>query len=435
MNSRSLWSPRVRTIAIGLLLALVFAALVTVAQAQTYAVIHNFSGGGDGGNPHVGLTMDAAGNFYGTTYNGGNQTCSGGCGIVFRLARSGSSWVLNPIYSFAGGSDGAHPYSRVAIARDGTLYGTTYQGGTGCAGAGCGTVFHLTPSPTAPRTALASWNEEVLYRFTGEEDGANPQGDLALDQAGNIYGTTLLGGSTSCSYGGCGVIYELRPSGRAWTQTVLYSPQLDSSGYTPTGGVILDRSGNLYGVFGAGGQYLSGAVYELSPPGSNWTEQTIYLFTSSYDGGRPVGGLIFDSPGNLYGTTTSGGDPVNENGTAFELSPVNGGWNFNAFYLFCCFTEVDPADKLLIDSAGNLYGTTVSNGNYNDGTVYKLSYSTAGWTSTNLPNFDGSDGSGPMSIVVSDANGNFYGTATWGGTSGTGCSGGFGCGVIWEITQ
>jgi uncharacterized repeat protein (TIGR03803 family) len=274
----------------------------------------------------------------------------------------------------------------------------------------------------------------VLYRFTGQGDGANPQGDFVLDQAGNIYGTTLLGGSTTCFYGGCGVIYQLTPSGGAWTQTVLYSPQLDGPGYAPTGGVILDGAGNLYGVFGAGGQDLSGAVYELSRSGSNWTEQTLYLFTGGYDGGRPVGGLIFDSTGDLYGTTTSGGDPVNANGTAFELSPVAGGWNFNAFYLFCCYTIVQPADKLRIDSAGNLYGTTVANGNYNDGTVYRLSYSSSGWTSTSLHNFDGNDGSGPMSIVVSDANGDFYGTAAWGGSSGTGCTGGYGGGVIWEIT-
>ena len=150
--------------AAGLALAIIFvlAPVATpAAQAQTFTVIHLFTGGGDGSYPKAGLTMDAAGNLYGTTYSGG-----GGNGVVFKLRNSGSGWVLTPLYSFAGGNDGADPYGRVAIAQDGTLYGTTNNGGgSDRMGYGCGTVFHLKPSPSAPKSALAPWNETVLYRL------------------------------------------------------------------------------------------------------------------------------------------------------------------------------------------------------------------------------------------------------------------------------
>ena len=176
--------------AVVLILAVTFA--IPGAEAQTFTVLHNFTSGGDGASPRAGLTMDAAGNFYGTAYFGGTAGagCGLGCGVAFRLRHSGSSWVLTPIYSFTGGNDGANPYGRLAIAQDGTLYGTTYLGGgtSSCMGYGCGTVFHLAPSPTAPRTALAPWKESVLFRFTGVYNGANPQGDVIFDRSGNIYG-------------------------------------------------------------------------------------------------------------------------------------------------------------------------------------------------------------------------------------------------------
>jgi hypothetical protein len=414
-----------------LVLAVVADAL-PAAQAQTYTVLHNFTGGADGGVTQVGLTMDAAGNFYGTTYYGGNnELCAGrNCGTVFKLARSGSGWILAPIYSFAGGTDGANPYSRATIAPDGTLYGAASTGGgTGCNGVGCGAIFHLTPPLTAPHSAVVTWNETILYRFTGASDEAHPWGDLTLDQAGSIYGTAARGGSTTCSAGGCGVTYKLTRSGNTWTETTLYSPQLGDPVY-PAGGVVMDGSGNLYGVFEESGQYDGGAVYELSPSESGWTEQTIYRFTSGTDGGNPLGGLIFDSSGNLWGTTTSGG---NGSGTAFELSTVNGGWSFDAFYAFASGSLNVPSDKLLMDSAGNLYGTTSSFLD-NSGTAYKLSSSNGSWTESDLHQFDLSNGSVPMSVVVSDANGHLYGTASAGGSSGSGCLLGNGCGVIWEIT-
>ena len=198
---------------VALTFAIVFALTVVLsqsAQAQTYTVVHNFTDGEDGGCPAVGLTMDPSGNFYGTT-----QHCVGCTGTVFKLSHSGSGWVLTTLYSFAGGSDGSCPSGRVALARDGTLYGTTTYDGSG----GFGTVFRLSPWPTAPKSVLAPWSKVVLYSFTGGSDGAWPEGDLTLDQSGNIYGTTPYGG-----YYGQGAIYELAPSSGGWTETVLYSP-------------------------------------------------------------------------------------------------------------------------------------------------------------------------------------------------------------------
>src|SRR5208337_3687609 len=195
--------------AVALAMAIVFSLTVLVtqsAQAQTFTVLHAFSGEAGGDEPQAGVTMDAAGNLYGTTYLGGIFDCPDGCGIVFKLGKKGSGWILTPLYSFVGGSDGAYPDGRVAIARDGTLYGTTNEeGNSGCGGIGCGTVFQLKPSASAPKSALAPWTHTVLYNFTGS-DGAHPQGDLTFDRPGNIYGTTEYGGADNI-----GVIYELTP--------------------------------------------------------------------------------------------------------------------------------------------------------------------------------------------------------------------------------
>src|SRR5271166_1623673 len=182
-----------------LAIATVFALTVVLtqsAQPQTLKVLHSFTGGGDGASPGAGVTMDQAGNLFGTTASGGIDDN----GTVFRLSKRGSGWVLNPLYLFLGGSDGATPYARVVFGPDGSLYGTTYDGGgDGCSGYGCGTVFNLKPPATACKTALCPWTETVLYRFTGGSDGGEPSyGDLVFDQAGNLYGTTYYGGDTNC---------------------------------------------------------------------------------------------------------------------------------------------------------------------------------------------------------------------------------------------
>ncbi|MGA2372798.1 MAG: choice-of-anchor tandem repeat GloVer-containing protein [Candidatus Korobacteraceae bacterium] len=213
-------------------------------------------------------------------------------------------------------------------------------------------------------------------------------------------------------------------SGGGWTETVLYSAQPGEDGNNPLGGVVFDRSGNLYGVFWEGGLCDVGAVYQLSPLGSSWTEQTLYGFPCSGDDGLyPTGGLIIDQSGNLYGTTLESGS--SGGGTVFELTPANGGWTFNTQYSF--LGNVGPEAKLIMDAAGNLYGTTYYDGAYGAGSVFKLTPSNGGWTYTSLHDFSaGSDGALPVSNVVFDANGDLYGTASYGG--------GYGHGVVWEIT-
>lgn len=325
-----------------------------------------------------------------------------GSGTVFRLKRSGPNWIYTTLYIFTGGADGAHPYGRVAIAHDGTLYGTTTGGGSGN-----GTFYRLRPPAVPPRSALAQWNETVLHRFTGS-DGASPQGDLTFDQSGNIYGTTTNGGNA-----GGGAIYELAFSAGNWTETVLYSAQ----GYrTPSGGVVFDGSGNLYGVFEQGGSLGDGAVYELSPTGSGWTEQILY--GPGGEEWNPLGGLIMDPSGNLYGTSPDLG------GSVFELTHAND-WTFNELHDFG--GSEGPVDKLVMDSAGNLYGTTCGDGDFGSGDVFELVLSNGTWNARWLHSFTGgNDGSCPMSNVVFDANGNLYGTTLLGGT--------YGAGVVFEVT-
>ena len=410
-----------RVVTVAPAVAIVFTltvVLISSAQDQTFKVLHNFTGGVDGAYPFTGLSIDTAGNLYGTTFAG-----AAGYGTVFKLNHSASRWVLTTLYTFAGGKDGAGPYGRVALGQDGTLYGTTVAGGEERCNysgwPGCGTVFHLRPSPVAPQSLEAPWNQTVLYRFTGGYDGAAPQGDVTFDRSGNIYGTTNYGGKSF----GLGVVYELTASEGGWTQTVLYSPQSYAEGAYFYGGVVFSRTGDLYGVFSGGGPYGYGGAYKLSPSGSSWAEQTIYGFTGASDGYGSVG-LILDSSGNLYGTTEYGGS--GGGGTVFELSPANDGWNFNTLYSFSGGAGNGPWDKLVMDDAGNLYGTTAGAGGYGNGSVFKLTPSNGSWTYTSLHDFTGgSDGALPISNVAFDANGNLYGTASIGGA--------YGDGVVWEI--
>jgi uncharacterized repeat protein (TIGR03803 family) len=388
------------------LLLLAVVAGTGAAAAQIYSVVHTFSGGGDGGVPSTGLTPGPAGSFYGTTYGAGSEL-----GTIFKLKPVGGGWILNTLYRFQGGSDGSGPLGRVAVASDETLYGTTYQGGSGygiCNG-GCGTIFHLTPGATVPFSALSQWSEAVLYRFTGTTDGGGPRGDLLFDPAGNLYGTGYYPG----------VVYELMRS--QWSQAVLYSP----GNYNASSGMISDSAGNLYGISIFGGEYGLGCVYELSPSPSGWTAQILYSFTGQSDGSTPEGGLIMDSSGNLYGTTAYA---PGYNGTVFELSPVaGGGWNFQTLYGLPLGSGVPggPLDALAIDGGGNLYGTTYYGGSYGVGTVFELVPFNGSWTYVLLHDFTGgSDGSFPVSNLVFDNDGNLYGTASLGGN---------GYGVVFEI--
>jgi len=384
-------------------------------HAQTYTILHNFTGGADGAAPTTGLTMDARGDLFGTANTGGRGSCiSSGCGTVFKLSRAGSGWIFNPIYAFQGGNDAAGPYGRVSFGSDGTLYGSTVGGGINACPGGCGTVYHLQPSPTACEAALCPWNESVLYRFQGGTDAFYPTGDLAFDSTGAIYGTTYIGGT-----GGPGTVWKLTPSGGNWTESIVWNfTGSGSDGGNPYGGVVFDNSGNLYGTSSAASN-SQGAVWKLSPSGSGWTEQTLHDFQGGSDGGSPAAGLIFVN-GNLYGATEAG---PNQAGVAFQLTPSGGGWSFSP--ISGLPTGTGPFGRLVADSAGNLYGAT-QGGDGDYGAVFKLTPSGGTWTMTVLHHFTGSDGNTPYGSLVIDSSGNLYGTTLQGGT--------YNQGVVFEIT-
>jgi uncharacterized repeat protein (TIGR03803 family) len=406
-------------------------SLKPMAQAQAFTVIHAFSGDQGGAKPMAGLTMDRAGNLYGTTVQEG----SGNCGTVFKLTHVGSAWIDHTLYAFQGQPDTCNPEANLVIGPDGNLYGTSIAGGTGpCAqqglGPGCGTVFKLTPPLTICPAASCSWRESVLYSFQGGSDGSSPMSALVFDEQGNIYGTTNAGGDSGCEGSGCGTVFELSPGHDGWTERVLYPFQDLGRGPGIASGVIFDNHGNLYGFAKWGAiDNTNAIVYELVPSGNGWEQSVLYRFTGQGVAIGPLSGLTFDSVGNLYGATPWGC------GSVFELSPTtNGGWNFNTIFNFQgdngCPFGWGPRASLTFDAAGNLFGTTLggpsSPGDYTYGSIFELTPSNGGWTETSLHDFSGrSDGGYPVSDVVLDTAGNMYGTASSGGT---------GDGVVWEVT-
>ena len=379
------------------------------APAQTFNVLHNFNGL-DGRQPYAGVTVDGGGNLYGTAYDGGT-----GAGTVYKLTHHGSGWTLDVLSSFAGG--GANPYAGVIFGPNGTLYGTTSKSS---ADGGNGTVFNLSPLPSVCKTSLCDWSEDVLYGFTGApHDGYGPgPGDVSFDQAGNIYGVTYSGGN------GYGVVYQLTPAGGSWTENVLHLFAYGDGAY-PYSRMILDNAGNVYGTTWGGGATADGTVFELTPSGSGWTSTVLYSFQSASDGGNPYAGVIFDSSGNLYGATSSGG--TGGGGTVFKLTPSNGSWTYSVIYSFAGTNDCGPQNSLVMDAAGNLYGTTYCDGADSLGNVFKLTASGEGWSYTSLHDFSGgNDGEIPFCSVAFDSSGNIYGTTVTGGTQGVG--------TIWEIT-
>lgn len=413
---------RLTKVALALALALGLTAVSTrLAQAQTVNVLHNFTGGEDGASPGAGLTTDNMGRFYGTTQQGG-ASGPNGYGTVFKLMYRGNGWTLTPLYSFSGGDDGASPGARVIIGPDGSLYGTTGYGGvSGCGGNGCGTVFNLRPPVNTSADVLGNWTETVLYRFAGGGNGALPVGDLVFDRSGNIYGTTASGGSSQQ-----GTVYELTPSNGNWNESILWNFAGGSDGGQPAGGVIFNSAGNLYGTTQAGGAYGYGSVFQLSRTQSGWSQNTLYSFQNHTDGANPEGALLFDPSGNLYGTTASNGP--GGGGTVFKLTPqLNGTWTLTVLYDLPGQAGGGPQASLAMDAGGNLYGTTYKDGAYRYGSVFRLLSSNGAWVYTDLHDFTfGSDGAELVGNVILDANANLYGTAI--------AAGAYGYGVIFEIT-
>jgi uncharacterized repeat protein (TIGR03803 family) len=406
---------------------LITLSLASPVSAQTFTVLHNFTNGTDGGVPTAGLSMDRAGNLYGTASEGGNagtnchvEFLQHGCGTAFKLAHSATGWTFGTLYQFNGLNDGAPPSSRVIFGPDGALYGTaTYGGLLSCDPGwfGCGVVYRLNPQPTFCRSVSCPWVETPIYTFQQTTDGNNPEGDLIFDAQGNIYGTTNQGGHIDY-----GVVFELMPSSGSWTESVLYAfPGLTLD--RPESGVIFDRTGNLYGTANCN-NCISGGVFELSPSGSGWNEKDLYTFDFPYDGDAVPGGLVIDQSGDLYGGTIWGGQT--NFGIVYELNLLpNGSWNANTIYTFS-LASGGPYANLTMDAVGNLYGTAYGDGAHTLGSVFKLTPSPNGWLYTDLHDFSGSDGSHPISSVLLDANGTLYGTTSAGGTEGYG--------VVWELT-
>ncbi len=357
----------------------------------TENVLHTFQGKqhNDGEFPSGGVIGDASGNIYGTSSYGGNGDCvllgiKGGCGTVFELSppqTKGGKWTYTIVYSFKGGKDGYLPFGDLVFDSTGNLYGATYFGG----GKGttcnpyyqyCGTVFRLSP----PKTKGGKWTEKVLHSFAGGTDGANPNGGLTLDSKGTIYGTTYAGGNQNCKYDasvGCGTAFELHLPNRqtaAWEEKQLHVFTGGHDGGQPNGGLVFDDSGSLYGTAGGGNVSGGGIVFRLTmAKGARWNETVLHWFSNNGAGGSDSG-VIFDSTGNLYGTTVEGAQFC---GTVFQLSHPAGQnkkWGLNLLHTFQGSPDGrHPAAPMIFDLKGNLYGTTLYGGNASgDGTVFEV---------------------------------------------------------------
>jgi uncharacterized repeat protein (TIGR03803 family) len=350
------------------------------------------------------LIFDSAGNLYGMTYYGGRYNG----GTVFKLSpSSGGAWTETVLHSFdpVNHKDGGYPYPVASLLFDSA--GNLYGTTTSGGEFEEGTVFELTPGSNG------SWTETTLHSFAGlsdGDDGAQPLSNLVFDASGNLYGTTTTGGS-----GNAGTVFELSPGKGGWTEKVLYSfSPSNGDAMRPIGGVVFDGAGNLYGTGSSGGRGL-GAVFELSP-GSNgtWTETVLHKFKGGADGGSPFAGLVIDTVGNLYGTTQGGG--ARGKGVVFALTPASGGgWITQVIYSFMGAPGDGgvPLGALILDAASNLYGTTLFGGTNKLGTVFKLvPASGGGWTESVLYSFTGSsNGRNPSVGVILDPRGNLYGAA------------------------
>jgi len=361
------------------------------SQAQTETVLYSFgSTVTDGYSLFAGLVMDKDGNLYGTTLYGG----AGGAGTVFKVTPSGKETILHGFTYFTG--DGVEPSAGLILDQEGNLYGTTFQGGANNLGA----VFELTSDGT----------ETVLYSFGSQSgDGTYPAASLTMDKRGNLYGTTQHGGGTTNCYQGCGTVFKLTRSGQ---ETVLHSFGVKpGDGIQPLAGLVLDDRGNLYGTTFLGGAVGVGTVFKLTPEGA---ERVLHSFSTDQDGDLPTGNLMRDTVGNLYGTTTSGGTDGNTAGTVFKVTPDGTETVFYSFSYSQSSEGTMPSGGVITDRNGNLFGTTQLGGAENQGAVYRLS--PAG-RETLLYSFGSHSGDGfqPEGGLVVDKTGTLFGTTLQGG--------------------
>jgi uncharacterized repeat protein (TIGR03803 family) len=385
------------------------------APAQGVTVLTDFGRSRtDGYLPASPLVFDHAGNLYGTTSYGGPANL----GTVFELTKKPDGvWARKTLYSFPGGADGALPSGALVLDAAANLYGTTQY--TSGVYNGNGTVFELSPRSDG------SWKETVLYNFAGSSDGGLPQGGVIFDSAGNLYGTTSYGGAHETNTVNGGTIFELTPQeGGGWKKSILYS--FANAGPSFVSGLTLDKDGNLYGTMVANLQY-AGVVFKLSSgSGGAWSYTTLHTFPGdSADGFAAFSGVVLDADGNLYGATLYG--PGNSQGTVFEV-PAGQGPNGPDKILYTFYSGGtrgrSPVGGLVFDASGNLYGTTAGGGFYGGGKIFEMLPNRGGtWTVKDLHDFGGQkyngftgiDGKAPAASMIFGADGNLYGTTEDGG--------------------
>jgi uncharacterized repeat protein (TIGR03803 family) len=387
----------------------------------------------DGSNPRASLVSDAAGNLYGTAVYGGNSNCPHGCGTVYELMQVKGKWKQTVLHHFYNdGKDGYYPVASLILDGAGNLYGTTSAGGVYAGG----TVFELVPQKNG------QWKEKIVHSFEStSSDGWEPEAALVFDASGNLYGTTWGGGA----YQSWGTVFKFTPGAKGdWSETVLHNFDWNGKdGYNPTAGVIFDASGNLYGTTVVGGTTTNGTVFEMIPAKKgSWREMVLYNFTGGSDGSLSNAVLVSDATGSLYSTTVAGGDPScyrgGSCGTVFKLTPGgNGNWTFTTPHMFRYKDGAFPTSGVIFDGIGNLYGVTNEGGAYASGgcenlgcgTVFELTPGSNGtWTESVLHSFsdNGVDGWEPYGGLVMDAAGNLYGTTSYGGA--------YGYGTVFKVT-
>jgi uncharacterized repeat protein (TIGR03803 family) len=402
MRLRQLAHPLATAIAF---LVLTAALTTTVWGAPKYEVLHAFGASKDGAGLYSGLALDRQGNVYGTTSGGGPY----GYGTVFQLTpHSNGTWTEAILHSFKNnGQDGDDLNGGLILDAAGSLYGTATLGGGPYK---YGTIFKLTPG-------LGGWTLTVLHRFGFNKYGCCPQASLVMDNAGNLFGTA-------------GAAFELSADADGWKETLLHDfTGENGDGFGPYAGVILDAAGNVYGTTERGGSGDVGIVYRLRPSSGGWKESVLHSFGAFHDDGQipGVGALVSDASGNLYGTTSQGGRNTCVDvgcGTVFKLTPgAKGDWKETILYNFTDGANgAEPDAGVVMDKAGNLYGTTSAGGSScGCGLIYKLAPGSNGkWTYTVLHRFTGYDGAGPNANLILDDKGNLYGTTTTGGAGGYG---------------
>ena len=397
--------------------SVILISLTSALATTRERILYTFQGVPDGANPAAPLVADAKGNFYGTAANG----CAYNYGCVFELSHTVGIWTVAVLHSFSG-PDGATPSASVILDAAGNIFGTTALGGD----FNSGTAFKLTPSTSGP------WTETVIHSFGSGTDGYQPS-ELILSSTGDLYGITQFGGTASSGPNNGGTVYRLTYAANEYTETLLYSfpgDFLGPNGDLPFGGLAIDHAGNLYGVTQAGGAAGKGAVFVLARAADgSFTERIIHSFHLT-DGDLPNSTPVFDSAGNLYGTTYFGGNanlcPSEGCGVIYQLKKnSDGSWSEIVLRALQKEDGWEAVGPVVFDRAGNLYAAAQAGGAYSWGTILKLTPRSAPWSETIVHNFTNNpDGASPSGILV-DSSGSIFGTTGAGGTSQMG--------VIFEI--